>query len=370
MPSYGTAHVAPSPTVSVTLGPTYATLVNAVLAEFRTTLNAKVTPSGMDMNANLSMLSGAVRYGLTDLGFAKFYAQPTLLTAASTPGAVQMNSVGDLYFNNLSGNQIQVTSGTTLAGTAGSITGAGYGSGGVVVNWDAGTSAYQLKSGSGADAYAHAAVNDLLLNDGSGNFLRVAAPAMAADYTITLPAAVPAATGTLLQFTVGGVASFANTGLTDVALAANSHVTISGTGRYKHGDITLVGSLEEGFAQSGTWTVQAAGPAVGFYISAGAIGNRYVTRLPILEVDQRIRSITAYGFNGSAGAATFQLIASNATSSANVGAAFGTAGAGNQVHASATYNRTVATAEKFYLLITTAAAADQFFTYDMVIDRP
>ena len=295
MSSYGTDHTAPNPTVAVTLGPTYATYVNAVLDELRTTLEAKVTPSGMDMNANLSMLSGAVRYGLVDTGFVKFYAQPTLLTSAAYPGSLQIGPTGELYYNDTAGNQAVLTAAGFVAGSAGSITSL---AAPATVTWDLANLRYVFKSDVGADDFAHIALADLLLQDGSSHQLRLESPSLAADYTLTLPNAVPAASGTLMQFAVSGstaTGSFSNTGLDSISLGANEHFTVSGTGKYKHGtEVTLFPACMGGSAGAHTnqgtivtmanttndWYIPITLPAgasisqISFYVDANGTGSK------------------------------------------------------------------------------------------------
>ena len=252
---YGLAHTETIPTVSTTVGPDYASQVNACIEEIRATIDAKVTPAGLDMNATLSFLSGGTNYPITNLERANFQNKSGTIDAALYPNALYVVN-GDLYYNDNSGNEVRIiNAGALNIAATGGITGSGYGSGSVEVNWSTADAAYKLKSG--ASSYASAWMNDLYLNDGDTNFVRITAQAMAADYALTLPAALPGSTS-LLTLTSGGsvlssrdpsvdtvtttgVGTFgglvtASAGLT---AAANQHVTISGTGRFKHGTMTL-----------------------------------------------------------------------------------------------------------------------------------
>lgn len=201
--AYGSPHSSTLPTVSVTTGPTYATQINAAIQEIRDTVDAAVTPAGIDIDDDLSFLSGGTNYSAIDLKKVAFEDQGIALPAASNPNAVYVRG-GELYYNDDASQQVQITNGGALNISAtGGITGTGYGSSGVEVNWNAGSTQYRFKSGSGNNDYAHIVANDLLLNDGSDNFIRFASPALAADYTVTWPNAVPASTLPLLMSNAG-----------------------------------------------------------------------------------------------------------------------------------------------------------------------
>lgn len=238
--AYGQTHTATMPTVGVTAGTSYATLINAAIAELRASLDAKVTPAGIDINADLTMRSGATYSALTNAHSIGMTSQGSLLAAADYPGRLFVSATGELYYNDTSGQQIQVTSAGAVSGTPGSITGAGYGTP-VEVNWSAADQWYSMYLDSSASpaTFAHVRMNDLLLNDGDANFLRMAVGAMSGDYTLTWPSAVAGANGTLLQSTTAGVLSWSNTGLASVSLSSGAHFTVSGSGRFKHGTVSM-----------------------------------------------------------------------------------------------------------------------------------
>lgn len=220
--AYGSTHTATIPTVSSTVGPTYASQVNAALAEIHATLDVKVTPAGMDMNANLSFLSGGSYYALTNVERMNLQNKGAAINATTYPVALYAVS-GDLYFNDNSGRQVRVTNGGALnIAATGGITGAGYGSGGVEVNWAVADLAYKLKSG--AATYASAWMNDLYLNDGDTNFVRITAQAMAADYALTLPAALPGSTSLLTLSSAGAIAASRDPSVDTVTTTGNTTV--------------------------------------------------------------------------------------------------------------------------------------------------
>jgi hypothetical protein len=246
-----------------TAGTTYASQINTAFGVIETELERKVVPADMNINANLSFLSGGVNYAATDLKYSKFALQSeATITAAGFPMTLFVGSSdGELYFNDNSGRQIQLTTdGTVNVSTSGGInsSGSAYGTSGVEVLWDSGDGEYEMKSGSGT-SFADVRLDDVVFYDGSSNYLRMTAGSMASDFTLTLPTALPASTSILLvdntgamsstrdpsvaTVTTSGNASFGgtttSTGLitasAGVTASANQHITVSGTGKFKHG---------------------------------------------------------------------------------------------------------------------------------------
>lgn len=326
--AYGQAIGVDLPTVSVTPGPNYANSINAFLEALQDVVEAKVTPAGFDMNSDLSFLSsGGTAYRAKDLLATSFRSQSATLNTTTYANSAYFAN-GNFYVNDGSGNAIQLTSGGALnaAGLSG-ITGSGYGSGGVEVKWDSGNLRYELKSGSGSNDFADLLVDDVRLNDGSNNYVTLSAQAMGADYTVTLPAAAPASTsivtmastGTLNTtrdpsvdtITTSGAANLASasvsgtlgvTGLitatAGLTAASNQHITVSGTGRFKHGELT-----RQIHAASG----QSANPASNFvvpgsgHVVMGSTTNEWM--IP-LNFDAGERIISVYARVNAAGTGT------------------------------------------------------------------
>lgn len=235
--AYGDLLVLDLPTVSVTPSVQAYTQWNEALQDLADVVSAKVLPSNITWNADLNLKPAATAYGVTGAQRVQFDALAGLLSAATYP-ATLYSFGGNLYYNDASSNQIQITTGGAVAAAAGNVTGASYGTGGKEVNWDDANATYRMRSGSTTDAYASVSMNDALLNDGSGNFLRIGAPAMAGDYTMTLPAAVPATSNSVLAMaTSGAVTATANptvttlttTGIVTAGGAITSSSTVTAT---------------------------------------------------------------------------------------------------------------------------------------------
>lgn len=277
------------PVVGVTAGNTAAGLVGTALAAIVARLETKVTPSGMDMNADLSFLSGATNYGIKDLQRAAFASLTSSLAAVSYPTTLYVLN-GELHYNDNAGNATQLTTGGTLnVSLVGGITGPGYGStSGVEVNWDSVNVKYRLRSGTATDNFAALECDDVLLRDGSGNAVRLGAPALSADYSFTLPTAVPAANDSLLLMsTAGALTTSRGPTLDSMTLVSGGHFTVSGTGRYKHGSHKLIVSPMQGRA-TGSAALAVSGEKWTF------TGASQVVVFPLaLNVGKRLLKVTA-----------------------------------------------------------------------------
>jgi len=107
------------PTVSVTLGPDYATQNNAAFVvldghDHTSGKGTLVPTSGLNINANLNFQSKKA-YNLYS---AQLINQATALTGASNALSIS-TTTGDLYFTNGSGNSVQITSGGAVISAPG-----------------------------------------------------------------------------------------------------------------------------------------------------------------------------------------------------------------------------------------------------------
>ncbi len=278
--SYGDLLTLTLPTVSVTPSVSAYTLWNEAFQDLADVVSAKVLPNNITWNADLNLKPAAVSYGITGAQRVQFDALAAQLSSATYP-ATLFSYNGELYYNDAASNSIQITSAGAVTAAAGNITGASYGTSGKEVNWDDANATYRMRSGSATDNYASVSMNDALLNDGSGNFIRIGSPALAADYTLTLPNAVPASNNTLLTMATTGtvtntgtptVTSLTTTGAitagTTITAGSNQDITVSGTGEYNHGNrllnISALAGVGDSFsvpvfsAALGTVTLQAS----------------------------------------------------------------------------------------------------------------
>lgn len=381
-----------------TPGTAYAAQINAALTALEVELERKVVPADMSINADLSFLSGVLNSSATDLKRLGLSLQnEAVLTAASFPMSLfAAGGDGELYFNDNSGRQIQITTnGTVNVSTSGGINSSAgtYGTSGVEIRWDSGDLEYEMRTGSGLNDYASVRINDVYLSDASSNFVRLTAQAMAADYVVTLPAAVPASTSVVLMDSVGTLSTtravavdtiattntITSTGLitaaAGVTAAANQHITISGTGRFKHGSLVRsCAPFPAVFLGNGGSGGAAQGVTIFEWIATAAGDTVYV---PIhgLDIGERITAIKFIG--NDAGAGTFwrgnlhvfnEALGTSAVVGGNADS--GTAATGRVTATVTGLASTIAADSKHYVKWTSGAANDSFSGFEVTYDRP
>jgi hypothetical protein len=237
-------------------GPGYATKLLTAITTIETELERKVVPADMDVNADLSFLSGLTNYGAVDLKYAQLTLQDeTAVTAAAYPMTVFAGSNdGELYYNDNAGRQVQLTTdGSVNVSTSGGITGSGYGSTGVELRWDSGDNEYELRSGAGTSDYAALRLDDLYLSDGSTNFVRITVPSISADYVITLPTATPASTSLVQMASDGTLSTSRDPSIDTIAVASTSTFTGKATFNAEIAHVQRVRHVSPLEMYSATW---------------------------------------------------------------------------------------------------------------------
>ncbi len=254
---------------------TAAPQVTTALTALEVELERKVTPADMSMSADLSFLVSGTYSRVTNLLASSYKLNAAALSAVTYPRSLYFTGVdGDLYVNDGAGRAVQVTaSGALNVASTGAISSTGapaYGSSGVTLRWDGADLEYEMRAGAGADDYADARLDDVLFNDGSGNFIRMGSPALAADYTLNLPNAVSPTNGIIAASTAGAVTTLAftntptvtsltTTGAATIGGAATVGTTLGVTGLSTLASLSVTGAAVVGtnITVSGTSTVAA-----------------------------------------------------------------------------------------------------------------
>lgn len=273
-----------------------ATKLDLILQSIDATLSAKVTPSGMDINADLSLRSGSTYSSLTDVKKLALKLQTADLTPGSHPVALWADADGDLWYNNNAGDAVQLSNGSSAAGPAGNIATTGspaYGASSVALQWNA-ASGYHFYGDAGVDADIF--TGGLRVVDGAYS-VGLIAPTLATNVEITLPASLPASTSVLTITAAGlmqstrdlSVDTIAAGGLISAAAgvtaAVDTHITVSGNGTFKHGARTICRPMMGG---NGTGSATLSAPSV--RVDAGDYWN-----LPLqLEVGWAVSSVNVY----------------------------------------------------------------------------
>ncbi len=139
----------------------------------------QIGPAGMNINSDLTMGGN----NLTNIRTSRYNAQSAALALATDLGCTYVAGV-DLYFNDINGNQIRLTQGGSIVGTAGSIS--GLPSGTASASFAAGTFVWQSATNTSAVMDAGSII--LRNNTASSKGLTLSPPsAMAADFGLTLP---------------------------------------------------------------------------------------------------------------------------------------------------------------------------------------
>jgi len=105
------------PTVTVTVGPTWANQVNAAIEsidshDHSSDKGVKITPSGLEINADLD-ISNQVFYNFKSV---KFQEQVSTLSGSTYSNSIYSVN-GNLYFTSGSGTAIQITDGGSIVST-------------------------------------------------------------------------------------------------------------------------------------------------------------------------------------------------------------------------------------------------------------
>lgn len=182
----------------------------------------QVPSAGLRINADVTWSFAGTSYAITAakaLDFAPTAAAG--MTGYASALFVNSTDANNLYFRNEAGTNVRITNGSTIDVTiVGGIGGDYTAIGALVAYVDAGDQyTLQQQSSAGARQWAKLAAGDLSLyeykaaGDPSAPFRAVtlkSPAALAAGYTLTMPAALPGAAA-LIQTTTGGVLSASNT---------------------------------------------------------------------------------------------------------------------------------------------------------------
>lgn len=173
----------PVPVPGADPGPQYAFDLNSCFSildqhDHTVGLGNPITPSAMLINADLPMGSN----NITNLRSARFNAQLSPLALPADIGCAYVSGV-DLWYNDVSGNQIQITSLGGVAGTPGSIANL---VSPASASYVAGSKTFVFQSNVNQAANVDGA--SYILRNIPGTFgLTLSPPALGSNYTITLP---------------------------------------------------------------------------------------------------------------------------------------------------------------------------------------
>ncbi len=291
--SIGDTITEPIPPVS-TAGTGYASQLVAFLQEVKARLEARVPLS--------SLLPGLFDLDNNAIENAQYVGLYEQTDTSSEPVGSILNYQGNLWYVSASG-AAQITSGSSLnAAGIGGINGDYGGANPASVYFSDADQTYSFYDDGGTLAWARIAARSIDIYGTLTETERVRITwGGGSNWTLTLPTAPPAASGTILQMDTSGNVTVANTGLDAVALASNENFTVSGTGGYKHGEKTLnkpfmLFEASGGSTVIGTNVTFRSGGAVnptdpGVRMSSST--SSYFP-LPQIPAEKRVKSIKIY----------------------------------------------------------------------------
>lgn len=208
------------PTVSTTPGPLWATEINTALNTIsdhnHTFGNGALIPSAaLDINADLSFAGNRA----TNLGGSLY----TNLTATPTfTNGVYCRS-GNLYFRDGAGNEIPITSGGNVVGSAGTITGMSGTT--AAATYDVGSGAFIFTQNTNQAASFDVGPITVRRTTASSDGVTITPASGTTNWTLTLPSDVPAANSFVTATTGGALGYVSQTGGITGGMIAGTTIT-------------------------------------------------------------------------------------------------------------------------------------------------
>lgn len=344
-----------------------------------------VPTAGIGIDADLTMAG----YSLTNLRAAVFTVQTSFATARSLWVRSSDNA---LVWRSASGTDYKLAdnSGLNLSATGG-ITG-DYAAAGAALYYDDTAEAYRFLETAPTPndwSYIKAGGVDVYEHDASiSNFVGLRSPAgLAASYNLSFPAALPGSTSILSVSSAGAITAsntIANavtlsstlgvTGLitatAGVTAAANQHVTVSGTGRFKHGEMEYLTNGLAGHPTTNAGSLQWERGS-GYMVAVGGAAGLLEVPVP-LSAGVRIKSLTVarYG-DASANVTITALVYTAGAASTSIGSTTVAAPAASWADTTIDLtDTTLATGECLTLTFNASAANIRIGNIRLTYDRP
>lgn len=200
----------PVPTVGEDPGPDWATNYDACLSVIdghthTSGSGVPITPTAININADLPMNNN----NLTTAKSVRFTTQSAPLSGNADLGCLYESGV-DLYYNDGSGNQVRITQSGAVTGATGTIT--GLPSGTASASYSAGTFSFQSATNTPGSISGGSIVVGQQVASGKGVTI-AASGSQPANYNLTLPTALPAATSFVTSDASGNLSFSENVGL-------------------------------------------------------------------------------------------------------------------------------------------------------------
>lgn len=204
----------PVPTAGQDPGPDWATNMVACLGatggaidghDHTTNKGVPITPAGLNVNADLPLNGNNLTLART----VRFSSQGVAIPSSSPDVGCAYEVLGELYYNDAAGNQVQITKNGSVTGSTGTIT--GLPSGTASASFAAGTFTFD----SATNTPATMAVGPLVIGAASVNPKTVTlgpSGSQAANYSLVFPTALPASQSAVVSDASGNLTFLAQEG--------------------------------------------------------------------------------------------------------------------------------------------------------------
>lgn len=194
-----------------------------------------ITPAGLSINTDLPINGN----NLTLVRAVRFNSQSVPIPGVTPDGNCIYVAAGELWYNDHNGAEVQLTNNGSVAGTTGSISGL---TPPASASYNSGTFVWQSNSNTPANLDAASLI---IRNMTAGsNGITLAAPnALAANYALTLPAALPGSSGVFLTLNTSGAMSYTSINPSQLEISGGVlQITAQGVGtsQIADGAITTV----------------------------------------------------------------------------------------------------------------------------------
>lgn len=193
------------PGVGTEPGPTWATDLNSDLGildqhNHSAGQGVPITPSGLDINSDLSIQSN----NLTFVKTVRFASQLAPISGVAPNLGIVYVAGNELYYNDEVGNVVPITNAGSVNAGAGSIT--GLPSGTASASYNSGTGTFIWQSSTNTAANMDNASVTIREQASMAKGVTLSSPnSLAADYTLSFPAALPGSTKILTVDTSGNI---------------------------------------------------------------------------------------------------------------------------------------------------------------------
>jgi hypothetical protein len=281
-----------------TAGTQYASDLVTFLREVETRLNVQIPLT--------SLLAGTFDMDNNAVENAQYLALYEQEDTSSEPIGSLFNYQGNLWWVSATGGA-QITTGNSLNAASLGTIGGDYGGGNPAsVVFVDGDQTFYFYDDYGALEWARLGARsiDLYGTLDEVDRVRITWPG-GSNWTLTLPAAPPAESGTLLQMATTGTVTVSNSGLQGLTLANDEDLTLQGAGRLKHGTRIKTISMCPTQIRTGSVSYPSA-PSTTSQWQADT-GTIYYVALDMLTENETLESIMFKNNHGS-GTHVFEVV--------------------------------------------------------------